>query len=136
MSFSQKLKELRQERDLTQAEVAKAVGVYQRHVSAWESNRNKPSLESVMALAKFFSVSTDYLLFDNVPREGVAAIDDFELYEYFRKTEALPKEKKDCIKTLIDGVVLTEKLKELPELAKEVKQPVQTTTLRKVAGRR
>ncbi len=132
MTFGQKLFQLRKERDLTQDEVGKATGVYKSQVSNWEKDKEKPSIDSIIALAKFFGVSTDYLLFDNVPREGVEAINDFELYEYFRKTETLPKEVKQAIKEIIDAVVLKYRINQMPE----AKPTPETGTLRKVAGKR
>lgn len=138
MSFSKKLRELREERQLTQTEVAKAIGVDKSYVSGWENNRGNPSLESVVAISKFFGVSLDYLIFENIPREGVEAINDFELYEYFRKSEALPKDAKQAIKELVDAVVLKYKISEMPEAKISASTPEkrQTGPLRKVAGKR
>jgi len=51
-----------------------------------------------------------------VPREEVEAINDFELYEYFRKTETLSKEHNDSIKDVIDGIVFRERVKQIPEV--------------------
>jgi transcriptional regulator with XRE-family HTH domain len=132
--FGRKLRQLREEKDLTQDEVAKAVGVYKNHVSNWENGKSKPSLDSVIAISRLFAVSIDYLIFGNVPREGVEAINDLDLYEYFRKTEPLPKEKKDAVKMLIDGIVLREKLKDIPEM--ELTKQQQLPTLAKVAGKK
>ncbi len=134
MSLGQKLHQLRKERDLTQDEVGKAAGVYKSQVSNWEKDKEKPSIDSIIALAKFFCVSTDYLLFDNVPREGVEAINDFELYEYFRKTESLPKEVKQSIKEIVDAVVLKYRINQMPESKSAASD--QTTPLRKLAGKR
>lgn len=137
MSFSQRLRQLRLERDLTQAEVAKAISVDKGYVSSWETGRSKPSLDSVLALSKFFGVSLDYLMFENVPREGVEAINDFELYDFFRKTEALPKEKKEIVKGVVNAIVLAEKIKELPEWSDASKpKEAPSASLRKVAGKR
>lgn len=137
MSFSQRLRQLRLERDLTQAEVAKAISVDKGYVSSWETSRSKPSLDSVVALSKFFGVSLDFLMFENVPREGVEAINDFELYDWFRKTEALPKEKKEIIRSVVNAIVLAERIKELPEWSETHKpKEVPPASLRKVASKR
>lgn len=137
MSFARKLQELRKERDLTQDEVARAIGVHKRHVSTWENGRSKPSYDSLVGLSKLFGISVDYLLFENVPREGFAAINDFELYEHFRKTEDLPNEAKQAVKELVDAVVLKYKINQMPE-AKPFSDSGKTTStpLSKVAGKR
>lgn len=136
MSFGQKFKQLREERGLTQTDVAKAIGVDKSYASSWENNRSKPSLDNAIALSKFFQVSLDYLMFDNVPREGVEAINDIELYEYFRKAERLPEEMKQAVKLVVDAIMIKQKLKEMPELETSPKEKTQTPALRKVAGKR
>lgn len=136
MNLTQKLFELRKERNLSQDDVGKAIGVYKSQVSNWENGKDKPSLESVVGLAKFFKVSTDYLLFENVPREGVEVINDLELYEYFRKAETLPEEDKHAIKKVVDAIVFKQKVNDIPESKPTRTKQTQTAPLRKVAGKR
>lgn len=57
-----RLKELRQEKDLTQYEIAKGINTSQRNISRWENGDNEPSSTFIIKLANFFDVSTDYLL--------------------------------------------------------------------------
>lgn len=57
-----RLKELRQEKGLTQAEVAKSVKTSQRNIGRWENGENEPTASFIAKLAEFFQVSTDYLL--------------------------------------------------------------------------
>ena len=60
--FSERLKELRLENNLSQRTLAKQIGVSQAAIARWESNLQAPSIDNAIALAKFFNVSTDYLL--------------------------------------------------------------------------
>ena len=62
MEFHEKLKELRQQRGLTQEELAKALYVSRTAISKWESGRGYPNIDSIKAIAKFFSISLDELL--------------------------------------------------------------------------
>ena len=62
MEFNQKLQELRKQKGLTQEELAEHIYVSRTAVSKWESGRGFPSIESLKALSKFFSVSLDELL--------------------------------------------------------------------------
>lgn len=62
MTFSEKLKELRNINGLTQEELAEQVFVSRMAVSKWESGRGYPNLDSLKMLAKTFSVSVDDLL--------------------------------------------------------------------------
>lgn len=61
-NFSTRLKELRTENKLTQRDLAKAVGLSQNAINMWENNNRVPNANAVIALAKYFHVTTDYLL--------------------------------------------------------------------------
>lgn len=60
--FSIKLKQLRTEKRLTQPELAKIIGYSNSIISDWENNKAKPTSTAIITLAKFFNVTTDYLL--------------------------------------------------------------------------
>ena len=62
MEFNEKLQKLRKKRGLTQEELAKSLYVSRTAISKWESGRGYPEIESLKAIAKFFSVTIDYLL--------------------------------------------------------------------------
>ena len=65
MEFNEKLQELRKQKGLTQEELAEKLFVSRTAVSKWESGRGYPSIESLKAIAKFFSVTVDELLSAN-----------------------------------------------------------------------
>lgn len=60
--IGERIKDLRKEKGLTQAELGKIVTVKNATISAWEKNINEPPLNVISALAAYFGVSTDYLL--------------------------------------------------------------------------
>lgn len=60
--FSFRLLELRNEKGISQANLAKAICVTQKAIDFWEKGINEPKASYIVRLAKFFSVSTDYLL--------------------------------------------------------------------------
>ena len=62
MEFHEKLQLLRKQRDLTQEELAEKLFVSRTAISKWESGRGYPSIDSLKAISKFFSVSIDDLL--------------------------------------------------------------------------
>lgn len=66
LSFGEKIKNLREDADLSQTELGKAVNMTQRKISYIERGQCEPSMEDIVALARFFTVSVDYLL--NVPK--------------------------------------------------------------------
>lgn len=59
---SERIKELRQARGWTQADLARRLGVTRNGVNSWEQGLSMPSPASLVDLARLFSVSTDYLL--------------------------------------------------------------------------
>ena len=56
------IRELRKQKRLTQAELAKVMSVSQQTVGAWETGRAIPGSDTLGDLADLFNVSTDYLL--------------------------------------------------------------------------
>lgn len=56
------LKELRLEHNLTQPQLAEAIGNHAKTVVRWENGQSEPSAFYLVKLANFFHVSTDYLL--------------------------------------------------------------------------
>ena len=57
-----RLKELREEREMTQQNVADGIHTSQRNIGRWENNDVLPSSDFIIKLADFFGVSADYLL--------------------------------------------------------------------------
>lgn len=62
MSFSERLKELRVSRNLTQKQVYEAVGMSAIGYQRYEYGTRAPAYQNLVALAKFFDVSIDYLV--------------------------------------------------------------------------
>lgn len=64
MKFSEKLKKLRQEHNLTQDDLAEKIYVTRTAISKWETDNGYPSIESLKMLAKLFNVTIDQLISD------------------------------------------------------------------------
>ena len=62
MNFSIRLKQLRQKNKMTQSDLAKVLGLKPTAISNYESERNEPSFDKLIALSKCFDVTIDYLL--------------------------------------------------------------------------
>ena len=62
VEFSQRLKQLRKDKHLTQAQVAKRIGVTASMVSSYETDIRLPSYEAMVRIADVFGVTVDYLL--------------------------------------------------------------------------
>ena len=57
-----RIKDLREDRDLTQAQVAKAIGITQRKYSYLETGTQQLTDEILVKLSKFYGVTVDYIL--------------------------------------------------------------------------
>ena len=68
-NFSERLRELRKERKLTQNEMAEICGLKPRGYQEYEYEKGYPTVPGLIFLADFFGVSTDYLLGRSDKRE-------------------------------------------------------------------
>lgn len=60
--FAERLKYLRNEKELSQRQLADLVGLSHNAIAYWENEQRIPNAEAIVMLAKFFNVSSDYLL--------------------------------------------------------------------------
>lgn len=88
--FGEVIRKLREARNLNQVQVAKELDVSKQTISNWENNNILPSIEMLIAISDFFSVSTDYLL-------------ELDFREYIEVTE-LSLEEIAHIQQLIDDI--------------------------------
>ncbi len=91
MEFHERLKQLRKEKKMTQAALAKNLTYGATAISNYESGHNQPSISDLKKIASIFNVSLDYLLGVNEirrPYEPDKKSDDYEiLIEYFSKLD-------------------------------------------------
>jgi transcriptional regulator with XRE-family HTH domain len=60
--FIERLKQLRTEKNLSQAQLAKEIDVTQPAIAYWETGKKIPNAQAIITLAQYFGVTTDYLL--------------------------------------------------------------------------
>lgn len=60
--FAERLKDLRNEKHLSLKELASEIGVSDVAISRWENELRIPNIEVLVVIAKYFGVSTDYLV--------------------------------------------------------------------------
>lgn len=106
MNFNVRLKQLRQKNKLTQSELADILTLKPTAISNYESKRNEPSFDKLIALSKYFDVSCDYLLgvTDTYLPVGGEVLDKdivefFNLYQQLDETSV--KEVKNFVNYLI-----------------------------------
>lgn len=89
--MANRLKALREDRDLRQIDVAQATGIDQRTLSNYETEKTNPDSYAIIKLANFYGVSCDYLL--GVTDINIIGIKDIaaELDNISHRIEALRK---------------------------------------------
>lgn len=60
--FSEVLKELRLEKDISQKALGKVLDISDRNIRFYESGEHRPDFEGLLLLADYFQVSLDYLV--------------------------------------------------------------------------
>lgn len=61
MNYYQRLKDIREDNDLKQTDVAEILGTTRQQVSKWETGKQIPGIDKYIILARYYDVSIDYL---------------------------------------------------------------------------
>lgn len=101
MSIQQRLITLRKERDLTQQEMADAIGVHVNQIRRYEAGSTQPSLDALKRIAVAMSVTIDSLVFE----EGERGPDD-QLKLQFEAVSQFAPDEKQIVKELLDGMII------------------------------
>ena len=60
--FAERIKELRQQNNLSQMALANQTGISQSAIAKWELEKTEPTASAIVILAEYFNESSDYLL--------------------------------------------------------------------------
>lgn len=103
MTMGDRLKELRRERSLSQEIVAQSIGITRSAYSHYEINNRQPVYETLIKLAAFFKVSTDYII-DGDARgtETPIAADTIEIIRLLNNMDE--DKRKQSIDKMLDAI--------------------------------
>lgn len=62
LSFGEKIRDLREAKELNQTELGKVLNMTQRKISYIECGKFEPSIDDIKAFCNYFNVSADYLI--------------------------------------------------------------------------
>lgn len=62
MEFTKRMRDLREDRDLKQADVAEFLNITRQQYQLYESGKRQLPIDLLMKLCKFYNVSSDYIL--------------------------------------------------------------------------
>lgn len=104
--FAERLRTLRQERGLSQRDLAQIIGCETMVISRYERGAAVPRMDSLVSLAEALHVSTDELATGRRPADATTTpIRNVLLLERFRDLEDLPKEDQDVAMKLLDALI-------------------------------
>jgi len=110
MTIGEKLRKLRSEKGLSQQGLEQLSGVHCKTLSKYENGRVQPTADTLRKIAKALQVTSDYLIFDNAPKNGISTLNDLELFERFKEVEMMSPENRDMIKNMIDALLIKSKV--------------------------
>ncbi len=122
MAIHDKIRELRKEKNWTQAELAKKLEMHPVNMTKLEQGKNMPSADTLIRLSEIFNVSIDYLLSEEVQKRESTILKDKELLETFAKVERMDSRSKEIVKELLDSFLLKQQLGDMIN-KKDTKQP-------------
>lgn len=102
--FSTRIKELRKQAGLSMDDLAKALNITKSRVNMWENNGTVPRMNVLLQLAKFFDVSTDYLLGNDVTSD--IGSENSKLHSLQRNLGKLSSEDLEKAENLLKAVFL------------------------------
>jgi transcriptional regulator with XRE-family HTH domain len=112
MPLGDRLRELRQRRGWSQAQLARKLDVHQKQISGYERGVHTPSVEALVKIAKAFNVSLDYLALDEHVEQRTT-IADRELVERLEAIDKLSEADKATVKAVLDTFIVKSRFQRL-----------------------
>lgn len=115
-TFGQRLRKLREERSLSQRELAQAIDTETSHVSRYERGVVMPNAEALAHLARYLQVSVGFLLLgetDGGSQPPEFPIHDLSLLERFRDLEKLNRRDRQVVIEVIDAILSRREFEEV-----------------------
>ena len=102
MTLGNKIKTVRQQKKMSQNELAELSGVMQKNISRYEQDTSVPSALALKKIADALEVTTDYLLGEN---EEDILIQDKDLLQKFKVIQGMTGETKNVVTTFLDLII-------------------------------
>lgn len=62
MKFNERIRALREDKDLNQTQLGKIMNMSQRKISRLETGESEPTTDEIISFCRFYKVSADYIL--------------------------------------------------------------------------
>ncbi len=113
MGISERIRDLRTAKKLTQTDLAKIVGLTYIQIGRYETGKSAPSADVLNKMADALGTTTDYLMNGSNNDVVSAQLTDKELLNQFKEVEKLGQEDKHLVKTFIDAFLTKRKIQKL-----------------------
>lgn len=113
MTLGDRIKQLRQQRGWSQAQLSKKLNVHQKQISGYERGVHSPSIELLVRIAELFNVSLDYIAFDKREEKNIIPIADRELMQAVQQIDQLSPEDKATIKAVLNTFIVKNRFQRL-----------------------
>jgi transcriptional regulator with XRE-family HTH domain len=110
--FPAKLRDLRKRRGWSQGQLAQKIGADLQRVSKYERGVIWPTMELMVAIAKAFDVTVDFLIRDD-KQAAVGKIKNRELLNQLEQINELPEEDQKTVVSFLDAFIKRRKFEEL-----------------------
>ncbi|MBI4647117.1 MAG: helix-turn-helix transcriptional regulator [Bacteroidia bacterium] len=106
-SFGKKLRECREAKEFSQAELARQLGVHHSIIGKYERDEVKPSIEVVKKIAQVLDTTVGYLLGETKQQN---VLKDPKMLKRIADIENLPAKDKECLLLTVDNFIKATKL--------------------------
>ena len=87
MTTGEKIRQLRKDNKITQTELGKILNVEKSTISMYENNNTQPPSQTLALIAKYFNVTTDYLLGNETPPKFKPQLTDKDKKDIAKQVE-------------------------------------------------
>jgi transcriptional regulator with XRE-family HTH domain len=108
MSFTVRFLQLRKQHNLTQPQMADAVGIHVTQVKRYESGEAQPSLDILKKIATAFNVTTDWLIFEEGERDP-----QDQLKLKFEAIAQMDSSEQQTVNAILDAMILKHQARQL-----------------------
>lgn len=109
--FSQRLRDLRQQRGLTQQALAKRADIHYTHIGRYESGKSMPAADTLRRIAEALGTTVDFLMDGATQDTAKARLTSRALLERFQEVEKLPDDQQVVVMQLMDAFLAMSQLK-------------------------
>jgi transcriptional regulator with XRE-family HTH domain len=109
--FAERLRDLRQQRAMTQQDLAKAAKIHYTHICRYEVGKSMPAADTLRRLADALGTTVDFLMDGAAQETAKTRLTDKALLQRFQDVERLPEAQKATIMELMDAFLAMHQLK-------------------------